>query len=102
MVTKILLLFLGTVLLVGCNSSNYPSKTEALIACYEWTFDKKVVTYKEPRVGWEAETKGKSRSCKDESETNQVLGFMNQVMDNGDWIEDKNEGKFKVVKRFRY
>ena len=88
--------------LYGCNSPTYSSKTEALVACYEWMSDRKIVNYKKPRIGWELETKGKSRSCKDESETNQVLGFMNQTMDNGEWIEEENEGKFKVVKYFRY
>ena len=90
--------------LVGCNTT-YPSQRQAFTACKEWESDEKTVKWKHVPsrgnlTGW-VKTDD-SRRCVVESETNQVLGLMNQVIEDDEWVEDENEGEKVVVKNFRY
>jgi len=98
-------LLLGT--LTGCS---YASKQQAQDACYEWaakgtiaegsvpnksyyegSYSHKIISYTTP-----------SRMCPVENETNQVLGKLNQVVEDGEYDYYENEGEYKVVKNFRY
>jgi hypothetical protein len=96
-----LLLIVLVLGLVGCNTT-YPSLRQAKTACREWESDEKTVTWTvNPR--WSNPNRERtSRRCEEESETNQVLGLINQVIEDGDFVGKENEGKFKVVKNFRY
>ena len=112
----LLILVLG---LIGC-SNTYPSRRQALEACSEWEYDEKKIFYKErsePGIyeygaNYERGEEGRkwrvwdreisSRNCKEEYETNQFLGFINQVMEDGEWVKDENEGELVIVRHFRY
>ena len=106
--TVILVVLLG---LMGCNTT-YPSIWQASSACSEWESEEKKVYGNNSKV-WDVAKQKEviirdarpiqtSRKCTWESETNQILGLVNQVIENDEWIEDENEGNFKVMKNFRY
>ena len=83
--------------LVGCNS--YGSLYEAREACAEWEEKEKTVELKRR---YKVQRTIGSRYCLIEEETNQVLGFMNKTIENGNWKINDNEGEDEVVKRFKY
>jgi len=43
-----------------------------------------------------------SRLCVNDKVNNTILGKRNDVMENGDWINRKNEGTYETVTTFRY
>ncbi len=43
-----------------------------------------------------------SRLCINDKANNIIVGRRNDVMENGSWIDRKNEGTYKKVKLFRY
>ena len=92
MSSKRVLLVLGTVLLVGCNTSTYNSYYEAMEACKEWrNKDKPVVLTPTKRLG--------VRSCREEVRTNQFLGFESvrgEGLRNGQsWIDEEVKRNFR-------
>ena len=83
--------------LVGCNTT-YPSLRQAGTACAEWESDGKTMTW----IRNNYRNQKQSRRCVKEIETNQVLGLMNQVIEDDEFVVDENEGDYKVAKNFRY
>ena len=43
-----------------------------------------------------------SRVCVNDKANNTIVGRKNEVMENGDWIDRKNEGTYDMVATFRY
>ena len=94
--TVFLVLVLG---LIGCSS--YPTKRQALEACREWEAGRIAIrTGVNPATGLRIFSN--SRICEIEYETKQVLGLMNKTMEKRKWRKGLNEGKFEIVKNFRY
>ena len=99
---SIVLLLLG---LVGCN---YPSREQADRACNEWKDRGASMTFaNKSQLSYEHE-KNKvvpvfSRSCKEETAENQILGKENRKIENGTWTREESDYEdWKVVKNFRY
>ena len=84
--------------LMGCNS--YGSMNEAERACIEWSKGGKPVRQVQELSN--AALLIFSRRCKIERETNQVLGFVNKMIEDGEWRAHYREGEFKIVKRFHF
>ena len=43
-----------------------------------------------------------SRLCVNDKANNKIVGKRNNTMENGEWIERKNEGTYEIVKTFKY
>ena len=43
-----------------------------------------------------------SRVCVNDKANNVIVGRKNEVMENGEWIDRKNEGTYEMVTTFRY
>ena len=90
-----LLLLLG---LVGC-STTYSSPKQAENACAEWESQKVIIGYEAEQVN---KTYG-SRWCQQNKKENEFLGYKNHKMEDGTWKnKEGKEGRFQIVKRFRY
>jgi len=71
------------------------------MACYQWEAEEvRIKTGINPDTGLPVFSD--SRICENEFETKQVLGLMNKTMEKGKWRRVTNEGKFEIVKNFRY
>ena len=43
-----------------------------------------------------------SRVCVNDKASNTIVGRKNKAMENGEWIDRKNEGTYDIVTVFRY
>lgn len=81
-----------------------------MAACKEWEANDVVVKGSSPNKYWYEGSysnkinsyKRTSRQCGVEEETNQFLGKLNKVIEEGKFVYEGNEGEWKVVKNFRY
>lgn len=96
----------------GCDGK-YPSKRQAENACNEWELKGNKISFDREVEDWETwgvsgMKKGtivsdevKARGCRDEEETNQILGFENNSIKSGTW-KYGDEMRGDIVKHFRY
>jgi hypothetical protein len=95
----LLLLSLG---ISGFWWGKYPSREQAFDACIEWAESGPYMTYIRDAGDKWVKDRVIARQCDYEDATNQVLGYENKNVINGTWKEDVNEGRYKVIKNFRY
>lgn len=96
----------SVVLLMGVSGyelGKYPSKQQAMDACYEWIDEGKFAEYEGDMEYTPGTRKTFARECVDEKETNQILGKENDLIVNGEYDYSKGiTGTYKLKKNFRY
>ena len=111
------------ILLAGLAGCNYPSRQQALDACYEWKQKGEKITYSYQNfdVGsnhqvtmFDESITVNNRDCKSEDATNQILGYEGKWSEkdramsgassksNGGLGQSPKAKDSKVVKHFRY